>query len=61
MKSVRILVADDHEVVRRGVRTVLEREAGWVVCGGASTGREAVVKTVDLRPDIVVLDVSMRG
>jgi DNA-binding NarL/FixJ family response regulator len=59
MKSVRILIADDHEVVRQGVRTVLEQETGWVVCGEASTGREAVAKAVELRPDIVVLDISM--
>ena len=59
MKPVRILIADDHEVVRHGVRTILERQAGWVVCGEASTGREAVAKAVDLRPDVVVLDLSM--
>lgn len=59
MRSVRILIADDHDVVRQGVRAVLERHAGWVVCGEASTGREAVAKAVDLRPDVVVLDVSM--
>ena len=59
MKSVRILIADDHEVVRQGVRAVLEGQAGWVVCGEASSGREAVAKAVDLRPDIVVLDISM--
>jgi DNA-binding NarL/FixJ family response regulator len=59
MKHVRILIADDHEVVRQGVRTVLEEQAGWVVCGEASTGREAVAKAIDLRPDIVVLDISM--
>jgi DNA-binding NarL/FixJ family response regulator len=59
MKQVRILIADDHEVVRQGVRTVLEEQAGWVICGEASTGREAVAKAVDLRPDIVVLDISM--
>ena len=59
MKPVRILIADDHEVVRQGVRAVLEGQTGWVVCGDASTGREAVAKAVDLRPDIVVLDVSM--
>ena len=59
MKPVRILIADDHEVVRQGVRAVLEGQAGWVVCGEASTGREAVAKAVDLQPDIVVLDVSM--
>jgi DNA-binding NarL/FixJ family response regulator len=59
MKPVRILIADDHEVVRQGVRAVLERQAGWSVCGEASGGREAVAKAIDLRPDIVVLDVSM--
>jgi DNA-binding NarL/FixJ family response regulator len=59
MKPVRILIADDHELVRRGVRTVLEGQAGWVVCGEASTGREAVAKALDLRPDIVILDISM--
>jgi DNA-binding NarL/FixJ family response regulator len=57
--SVRILIADDHEVVRHGVRAILERQAGWVVCGEAGTGREAVAKAVDLRPDVVVLDLSM--
>lgn len=59
MKPVRILIADDHEVVRQGVRTILEGQAGWIVCNEASTGREAVAKAIDLRPDIVVLDVSM--
>ena len=59
MTHVRILIADDHEVVRRGVRAVLEGHPGWVVCGEASTGRDAVAKAIDLRPDIVVLDVSM--
>jgi DNA-binding NarL/FixJ family response regulator len=59
MKPVRILIADDHEVVRHGVRAVLEGQAGWVVCGEASSGREAVAKAVELRPDIVVLDLSM--
>jgi DNA-binding NarL/FixJ family response regulator len=59
MTAVRILIADDHEVVRQGVRTVLEGQPGWVVCGEASTGRDAVAKAVDLQPDIVVLDISM--
>jgi len=59
MKPVRILIADDHEVVRQGVRTLLEREAGWIVCGEAGTGREAVATALDLRPDVVVLDIGM--
>jgi DNA-binding NarL/FixJ family response regulator len=59
VKQARILVADDHEVVRRGVRALLEGQPGWVVCGEASTGREAVAMAVDQRPDIVVLDLSM--
>lgn len=56
---VRIFIADDHDVVRQGVRAVLEGQAGWVVCGEASSGREAVAKAISLQPDIVVLDVSM--
>ena len=59
MTAVRILIADDHEIVRHGVRAVLERQAGWVVSAEASSGRDAVAKTVDLQPDIVVIDVSM--
>jgi len=56
---VRILIADDHDVVRQGVRAVLEAEPEWIVCGEATNGREAVAKAVELRPEIVVLDVSM--
>ena len=59
MKTVRILIADDHDVVRQGVRTVVEAVDGWVVCGEASNGREAVALAVALRPDIVVLDLVM--
>lgn len=59
MSSVRILVADDHEVVRKGVRALLESQPGWTVCGEASTGREAVAKTLELRPDVVILDIGM--
>ncbi len=59
MKAVRILVADDHEVVRRGVRALLEGEPGWEVCDEAITGREAVEKAKRLTPDIVILDIGM--
>jgi DNA-binding NarL/FixJ family response regulator len=58
-KSVRILIADDHDVVRMGVRLLLESQPGWVVCGEARTGREAVAKALELQPDVIVLDVSM--
>jgi DNA-binding NarL/FixJ family response regulator len=57
--DVRILIADDHEVVRQGLRALLAAEIGFTVCGEAKTGRDAVRKTRTLRPDVVVLDVSM--
>jgi DNA-binding NarL/FixJ family response regulator len=59
MRPVRILIADDHEVVRRGVRAVLQDQPGWSVCGEAATGREAVALALALQPDIVVLDIGM--
>src|SRR6266516_597835 len=59
MKAVRILIADDHEVLRDGLQRLIERQPGWEVCGTANTGREAVEKTEKLRPDIVLLDLSM--
>jgi DNA-binding NarL/FixJ family response regulator len=59
MNPVRILIADDHEVVRFGVRAVIERVDGWSVCGEASTGSAAVAQAIALRPDVVVLDISM--
>jgi DNA-binding NarL/FixJ family response regulator len=57
--AIRILLADDHEVVRRGLRTLLEGQPGWEVCAQAADGREAVGKTKLLKPDIVVMDISM--
>jgi DNA-binding NarL/FixJ family response regulator len=58
-KSFRILIADDHDVVRCGVRTLLETHPGWTVCGEARNGREAVAKVAELKPDLVVMDVAM--
>jgi DNA-binding NarL/FixJ family response regulator len=57
--DVRVLIVDDHEVVRQGLRALLGSETGFAVCGEAKTGREAVRKARSLHPDIVVLDVSM--
>ena len=59
MKTVRILIADDHDLMRRGVRTLLEPHPGWEICGEATTGREAVAKAEQLKPSIVILDISM--
>jgi DNA-binding NarL/FixJ family response regulator len=57
--KLRILVADDHEVVRRGLITLLQSHEGWEVCGEAADGREAVEKAKQLEPDVVVLDIGM--
>ena len=55
----RILIADDHEMLRRGVRTMLESETDWEVCGEAVDGKDAVEKVTALNPDLVVLDINM--
>ena len=56
---LRILVADDHSVVRTGLRTLLESEEGWQVCAEAANGREAVEKAGKLKPDVAVMDIGM--
>jgi DNA-binding NarL/FixJ family response regulator len=57
--SLRILLADDHPLVREGISAVLKSHAGWEVCGEALDGRQAVQMTRDLKPDIVILDLAM--
>jgi DNA-binding NarL/FixJ family response regulator len=57
--ALRILIADDHELVRRGVRSLLESEPGWEVCGEATNGRQAVSEARRLAPDLVVIDIGM--
>ncbi|MHB8540967.1 MAG: response regulator [Candidatus Acidiferrales bacterium] len=55
----RILIADDHELLRHGVRTLLENEANWEVCGEAVDGKQAVDQTLATSPDLVILDLNM--
>ncbi len=57
--AVRILLVDDHPIVRQGLRTLLEGRTGWEVVGEASDGVEALDKVETLQPDVVVLDVTM--
>ncbi len=56
---VRILLADDHTLVRHGIRRILEEHADWQVVGETSDGREAVRQTLELLPDIVIMDIGM--
>jgi len=55
----RILIADDHEVLRQGLKSMLQSTGEWEVCGEAADGQEAVDKTAALRPDLVILDINM--
>lgn len=57
--TLRFLVADDHEVLRRGLKQILEAHPGWAVVGEALMGREAVEKAERLKPDVLILDISM--
>jgi DNA-binding NarL/FixJ family response regulator len=59
LKPLRILVADDHQLFRNGVRALLQSHARWEICGEASTGHEAVAQAQELLPDIAILDISM--
>ena len=59
MKKLRILLADDHQIVRQGVRMLIEKEADWEVCGEASDGRKAVAMAEEMAPDVVILDIGM--
>ena len=56
---MRILIADDHEIVRKGVCSILESRKNIEICGEASNGQEAVQKAFQLNPDLVILDVTM--
>jgi len=57
--SVRILIADDNERVRRGIKELLASETTWQICGEAKNGTEAVQKSLELRPNFILMDISM--
>ena len=59
MAGIRILLADDHEFVRRGVRSLIEMQPGWKIVAEAADGQAAVEKSKELKPDIVILDIGM--
>ena len=59
MADIRVLVADDHDLVRAGIRSLLEELTGVEVCAEAGHGREAVERAQELRPDVVLMDISM--
>jgi DNA-binding NarL/FixJ family response regulator len=59
MPTTRILVVDDHEIIRRGLRSILNTHHGWELCGEAIDGEDAILKARSLKPDVIILDISM--
>jgi len=59
--TARILIVDDHDVVRQGLRTFLAERPDWEVCGEARNGQEAVEAAATLKPDLILLDITMPG
>lgn len=59
MPDLRILIADDHELIRRGIRNLISSRGNWQIVGEASNGVEAIEKTVCVKPDVAILDFSM--
>jgi DNA-binding NarL/FixJ family response regulator len=59
--TIRVLIADDHAVYRWGLRTLLDSEADMEVVGEAATGKEAVERAAEVRPDIILMDIQMPG
>src|SRR5690349_8651873 len=61
MTEIRVIIADDHEIVRQGVRNLVENEPGMEVCGEATCGRDIVEVAARTNPDVAILDISMPG
>jgi two-component system response regulator NreC len=59
MKSARVLIVDDHEIFRKGLRSLLESRADLQICGEAANGLEAIEKAKDLCPDVILMDISL--
>ena len=59
MSPVSVLIADDHDIVRRGLRALIHEQPGWQVVAEAIDGREAVAKVEKFKPDVAILDISM--
>jgi DNA-binding NarL/FixJ family response regulator len=59
MSALRIMVADDHAVVRSGLRALLEAQPNWVVCAEAADGRDVVKHAAELKPDVIIMDIAM--
>lgn len=57
----RILLADDHDIVRAGLRTIISQQPDWTICGEAEDGDDAAAKAIALRPDLVIMDITMPG
>ena len=60
-QHVKVLLADDHDVLRTGLRAILQEHEGWQVCAEAATGVEAIRFAAELQPDVIVLDLEMEG
>src|SRR5580700_5155880 len=59
MCAVNLLIADDHEIVRRGIRALVQGQAGWQIAAEAKDGRDAVTKAAECQPDVAILDITM--
>ncbi|KKK53349.1 hypothetical protein LCGC14_3095690 [marine sediment metagenome] len=61
MKKIRVLIADDHTLVREGLRALLEAQGGFEVIAEASNGHEAIERALEMRPDVILMDIGMPG